>query len=154
MDYIRILNDEVEVIDLADQGPSGPLRERCSMNYSIWGFSNRHDKFFFKHHGDICSVSRKTKKHILGKKMNRKQLKQRLASVVVNENKYPVSADISDCFCPRCGCEKTRGTGNMADYPEVWVRDYCLRCGFLVGTADNSPYIYALEFPENNYEID
>lgn len=116
--------------------------------------NSRHDKFFFKHYGDIRGVSRKTKKYILGRKLNRRQLKQRLAAVLVTKNKYPYSADISDYFCPRCGCEKTKGTGNMAPYPEVWVRDYCLRCGFLVGTVDNSPYVYALEFPEYNYEIE
>lgn len=124
------------------------------MKYKPLGYSNRHERFFFKHYGEISEVSRKTKKYLLGKKMNRRQLKQRLAAVIVTKNKYPKSADISDEFCPRCGCNRTRCTGNMAPEPDVWVQTYCLRCWFLVGTADNSPYVHALECAEWNYEID
>lgn len=124
------------------------------MKYHRPIYANHHEKFFYHHFDVIRSVSRKTKKHILGKKLNKRELKQRLANVIVTRNPYPQSVTLSDEFCPKCGCERTRSTGNMAHYPEVWVRTYCLRCGFLVGTADNSPYVYALEFPEYNYEID
>lgn len=115
---------------------------------------NRHIRhFYFEQSGDIHSVSRKTKKFILGKKMNKRKLKARLAAVDVTKNRYPEPATLSDEFCPKCGCEATRSTGNMAPYPEVWVEEKCLRCGFLVGMADNSPWYRALEFPENNYEL-
>ena len=116
---------------------------------------NRHIRhLYFEQCGDIHSVSRKTKKFILGKKMNKRKLKARLAAVVVTKNRYPEPATLSDDFCPKCGCEATRHTDNMAPYPEVWVKETCLRCGFLIGMADNSPWHHALEFPENNYELD
>lgn len=115
--------------------------------------ANRHEKFLWKH-GDISAVSRKTKKAILGRKMNKHKLSKRLAVVVITRDSRGRVDDISDVFCPKCGCERERGTGNMVAYPEVWIRDYCLRCGFLVGTADNSPYYHALEFEEQGYEID
>lgn len=100
-------------------------------------------------------VSRKTKKKILGNRMGKSKLKQLLDSVQVITNKYPESATILPyMFCPKCGCDKTRSTGNMVDYPELWVRAYCLRCGFLVGEADNSPLVHALECKEWNYKLD
>lgn len=112
-----------------------------------------HVKYFFVNGQDVSLLSRKTKKAIVGKKMNRSKLKKRLAAVVVTENRYPSPATISDEFCPRCGCEGTRSTGNMAPYPEVWVQVFCIRCGFIVGTADNSPWVHALEVAEDNYEL-
>lgn len=33
----------------------------------------------------------------------------------------------------------------MAYHPELWVRHYCLRCGYLVSEADNSPDVHVLE---------
>ncbi|MBU7319026.1 hypothetical protein [Paenibacillus oleatilyticus] len=113
----------------------------------------RHYKFIFKHYGHIEGVSRKTKKAIIGKKMSRKALRKRLAAVVITKDEQSRTVDISDVFCPRCGCDQTRSTGNMTEYPELWVRSYCLRCGFLVCEADNSLEHHALEFPEDNYRI-
>ncbi|MFU1797635.1 hypothetical protein ACM1RC_27475 [Paenibacillus azoreducens] len=115
----------------------------------------RHQTYFYWKHGcDIRSVSRKTKKCIIGTKMSKRKLKERLAAVTVTQNKYPEPATLSDEFCPKCGCDATRHTANMAPYPEVWIQAFCARCGFLVGMADNSPWQYALEFPEYNYELD
>ncbi|MEV2911439.1 hypothetical protein ABNF65_23245 [Paenibacillus larvae] len=113
----------------------------------------RHIGYLYKHFGQIQRVSRKTKKAILGRKLNKREMKKRLANVVVSKNKYPMEATISDRFCPKCGCEKTRSTENMAGYPDLWVRVYCLRCGFLVEQADNSPFYHALEYPEYDYQL-
>lgn len=105
--------------------------------------------FFMKGHG-----SRKTKKAVLGKKISKRDLKMLLSSVKINENKYPESAKILPFeFCPKCGCTETRWTGNMASYPEVWEYTYCLRCGFKVGAADNSPFYHCLEFADDDYRI-
>jgi hypothetical protein len=117
------------------------------------GDMKRHMSYFFKHYGDIRSVSRKTKKAIIGTRISRKKLRERLATVVVTRNKYPEPATISDEFCPKCGCESSRTTENMAEYPEVWVKEFCLRCGFLLGMADNSPWVSCLEFPKEGYVI-
>ncbi|NWL87581.1 hypothetical protein DMN77_08180 [Paenibacillus sp. 79R4] len=111
-----------------------------------------HYKYYCKHES-INWVSRKTKKYILGRKMNKRKLNERLAAVVVEQRPYPEGSLLSDYFCPKCGCDETRSTGNMADYPELWVRSYCMRCGFLVAEADNSPTYFALEYPEYNYEL-
>ena len=97
-------------------------------------------------------LPRKAKKAVLGKKMGKQNLKTRLSKVVITENEYPESADISDVFCPKCGCEVSISTGNMAEYPERYVKGTCARCGFLVWWRDNSPYYHCLEFKESNYE--
>lgn len=102
-------------------------------------------KYLLRHDSDVQMTSRKTKKRILGRKMSNRKLKERLSLVVVTERKYPEPALISDRFCPKCGCDATTSTGNMAEYPELWVKEFCLRCGFLVAIADNSPRIHCLE---------
>ena len=99
-------------------------------------------------------LSRKTKKQFLGRRLSKTKLKKLLNSVQIIQNKYPQAATIlPHKFCPKCGCTKTRSTGNMVEYPELWVRVYCLRCGFLVGEADNSPFVHALECKEWNYKL-
>jgi predicted nucleic-acid-binding Zn-ribbon protein len=106
----------------------------------------RHLKFFYgKHDRYVRGVSRKTKKAMLGKRMGRSELKARISAVTVTVKKYPQAAELSDEFCPKCGCDYSKSTGNMAYYPEEWVRTYCLRCGYLVGEADNSPFVHVLE---------
>lgn len=106
----------------------------------------RHCRFYYnKHSEDIGAVSRKTKKFILGKKMGRASLKRRIKAVEVMVHPYPTEAELSDQFCPKCGCDRTRSTGNMAGWPERYERIYCLRCGYLVCESDNSPYVHVLE---------
>lgn len=112
-----------------------------------------HYKYLPYASGGISVVSRKTKKYILGRKLNKRQLRERIAAVVITRNEYPKEATISDVFCPKCGCDEAESTGNMAGYPELWVRHYCMRCGNLVGEADNSPFCHVLEFPDNNYVL-
>ena len=99
-------------------------------------------------------LPRKAKKAILGKKMGKQNLRARLSKVVVTQNDYPDTASLSDMFCPKCGCDVSVSTGNMAEYPERWVKETCARCGFLVCWSDNSPYYHCLEFKESNYESD
>jgi ribosomal protein S27AE len=99
-------------------------------------------------------VSRKTKKQFLGKRPGKANLNKLLKNVQIIPNKYPQSSTILPYpFCPKCGCTETRNTGNMAEHPELWVRTYCLRCGFLVGEADNSPFVHALECWEFDYQL-
>jgi len=107
---------------------------------------NRHCRHYYnRHNKDVRALSRKTKKFILGKKCGKATLKRRIAAVEVIINKYPQEADLSDRFCPKCGCNAERSTGNMAEYPERWERRYCERCGYLVGESDNSPFVHVLE---------
>jgi hypothetical protein len=105
----------------------------------------RHLLYFFRNDGRVEGLSRKTKKAMLGRKWGKHELRKRIAAVVVTPRPYPETAELSDRFCPKCGCERTRSTGNMVGYPEVWVRSYCLRCGYLVSEADNSPEVHVLE---------
>lgn len=98
-------------------------------------------------------VSRKTKKSFIGTKMTKKDLKARLNVVIAT----PVdrgAPDLSDIFCPFCGCDHSRSTGNMVDHPEVYIKSYCLRCNALVGMADNSYFYHALHYKEFGYQID
>lgn len=106
----------------------------------------RHCRFFYgKKDGHVRLVSRKTKKFFLGRKMGKAKLRQRIKAVTVTEHPYPQEAELSDRFCPKCGCERTRSSGSMSCYPERWERIYCARCGYLVCESDNSPYVHVLE---------
>lgn len=92
-------------------------------------------------------IPRKAKKEILGLKMSKSKLKARIAKLEVKintwENGYQVPY-VEDEFCPKCGCKLAFSTGNMAEYPEVYEKDYCLRCRTLVAMADNSATIHEL----------
>ncbi|KOC33875.1 hypothetical protein [Clostridium botulinum] len=92
-------------------------------------------------------VPRRIKNQILGFKLNENKLRKRIGKLELKidtwANGYKVPY-VEDEFCPKCGCEETYCTGNMAAYPEVWERWYCLRCGVLVAEADNSATIHEL----------
>ena len=100
-------------------------------------------------------IPRKAKKVILGKKMNNAKLRKLLDSVVIGEaaNTMHEIADIKPYpFCPHCGCQSTRCSGNLSVYPEYWGYTYCLRCNKVVGYIDNSPFIHALECKGHDYD--
>lgn len=111
----------------------------------------------WKAHKAISSqrrLPRKMKKLLFGKVIKGRNLKKLLANVTVTQNKYPKQAGIEPYeFCPKCGCVATNQTENMATYPESWIKVFCARCGFLVATQDNSPWMHCLEFSEDNYCI-
>lgn len=92
-------------------------------------------------------VPRKIKKQILGYKLSKSKLRKRIAKLEVKintwSNGYKVPF-VEDEFCPNCGCEGFYSTGEMAEYPETWVRHYCLRCHTLVAEADNSALVHEL----------
>ncbi len=98
---------------------------------------------------------RKAKKAILGLKMSESSVRQLIKTVTIGD---PIKTmyervEISPyAFCPKCGCKEYVGHGNRAAYPEHWESFTCLRCDTLVGYIDNSPFIHALECPENNYD--
>ena len=94
-------------------------------------------------------LSRKCKKLILGKKLSKKQIREMVIRFdVLHHQKHIYEQTVStiEPFCPWCGCTETRSTGNMVEYPELWERVYCLRCGKLVEEADNSTYQHVLEW--------
>lgn len=95
---------------------------------------------------DIATLSRKEKLALIGRKSNKSDIRKRLSKVKVYfTDNYNNGAYISDTFCPKCGCGLTNSTGNMASYPEIYQNDTCMRCGFPMGGADNSPYMSYLE---------
>lgn len=98
------------------------------MNY--W----RHKYFLRLKYGE--KVPRKAKLAILGRKLSKCELRRMITEFNPEENAR---------FCPVCGCYITWQTGNMASYPERWVKEYCLRCQSLVCVSDNSPYVHVLE---------
>lgn len=105
---------------------------------------------------ELSALSRKEKLALIGRKQNKNQIRKRLSKVVVrfNEN-WNDGVDINDMFCPRCGCNTTKSSGNMASYPEVYSRDNCMRCDYEMGWADNSPYVTYLEAEyEGRYDED
>jgi hypothetical protein len=75
-------------------------------------------------------------------------LKERIAKVVIEtinpfDNGYTYQYP-SDDFCPYCGCDISRSTGNMAGYPEDWTQHYCIRCGEMIFESDNGNVWHAL----------
>jgi len=92
-------------------------------------------------------LSRKEKKAILGQKLNKSVLRRRLTRTIVKWNTHDKRAysNISDIFCPNCGCTETYNIHHYVEYPEIWEEHKCLRCDFIICYADNSPFIHYLE---------
>ena len=80
-------------------------------------------------------IPRWAKKQMLGKKLSKTKLRKMIKNYKPGD----------ETFCPYCGCRSTWSTGNMTEYPERYVKEYCLRCGKLVEVSDNSPYYHILE---------
>lgn len=102
------------------------------------------------------TLPRKVKKKILGLKLSKKRLSHLLDSVVVvshSKTMYENPVIKPHLFCPKCGCEEMRGTGNQTIPPEHWEYFHCLRCNWIVGMIDNSPFIHALENKEYGYKL-
>ncbi|SQB33428.1 hypothetical protein [Clostridium cochlearium] len=110
-------------------------------NLNFWRYKTRLE--------DGEKLPRKIKKKILGNKLSKNKIRKRInkleLKVDVWSNGYEVPY-VEDEFCPKCGCEEVYSTGNMAFYPEVYEKMYCLRCGTLVAMADNSAMIHELVF--------
>jgi ribosomal protein S27AE len=103
-----------------------------------------------------CKLPRKIKKIILGEKLSKRELKRKLNTfeiIKLPKTIYEAIEANQDLFCPKCGCELSMSTGNMVEYPELYEKRYCLRCGHLVEMADNSPFHHCLEFPEDGYSL-
>lgn len=98
-----------------------------------------------------AKLPRRIKKALLGKKISGPQLKRLLKQVKIvlykdkHRPSYPHVVIEPYSFCPKCGCDGHRSVNHHVEYPEIWINYYCLRCGFLVASADNSPYIHVLE---------
>lgn len=99
---------------------------------------SHYDKVFYY---EYEKIPRKLKKALFGRVPSKKQLRNRIKNRCA-----------TDYFCPDCGCEFTRSTGNMTEYPEVYEKSYCLRCGRLVCVQDNSLPMHILDDPDF-YEI-
>jgi len=56
--------------------------------------------------------------------------------------------------CPNCGSYFAESTGNIESYPDHYEKWYCDKCNFLVGMIDNSAFVHASEFENNNYKIE
>lgn len=94
-------------------------------------------------------VPRKAKKAVLGYRMSSSKLKRLLKQVVVVKSArtmYERPKILPYAFCPKCGCEHVYGTGNMESYPEHFEYFNCLRCMYLVGMIENSPFYHVLQF--------
>jgi len=85
-------------------------------------------------------LPRKVKKSIFGKRLSKKDIRHLIDNITFNEDGELTSRE----FCPNCGCDFIRGTGNMAYYPEHWENFYCLCCNKLVGSIDNSNFEHVL----------
>ena len=111
---------------------------------------NKLDKVDF----DPQQMPRKVKKEYLGRKFNKNKLRKLLAKVEIVKYESSGSNEVRPySFCPKCGCQTIKYTGNMVEYPERYDKGYCERCGFLVSVSDNSPYMHCLEFKDNDYKI-
>lgn len=112
-------------------------------------------KKLFGYHSAYCGgiefLSRKEKKYYIGTKLNKNKIRRRLAEMIIYIDENGDITDYSDHFCPECGCEVAKSTGNSVPYPEVFERVLCMRCGFLMGEADNSPHHSFFELDDGEY---
>lgn len=76
----------------------------------------RHIRFLDKHDLRISSISRKTKKFMIGRKLNRRSFRAKIAEGVGD-------------FCRECGCDSIVITTASVDHPELVGTYSCLRCG-------------------------
>lgn len=91
-------------------------------------------------------LSRKGKKCIYGKKLNKSQLKKLIARTKVVYDEETNSKRIFPYeYCPNCGCTMLKIRNHHVSYPEVWIDYNCARCGTYVGGQDNSPVFHILE---------
>lgn len=96
-------------------------------------------------------VPRKIRRRILGHKVTKKKLKQMLSSLIITRHPYPKESELSDEFCPKCGCKSLIYYSYEVPYPEVWSELICGRCGFVVGCADNSPFVWTVDDDEGDF---
>ena len=89
-------------------------------------------------------MPRKIKKYILGKKINKSNIKKLIDKLSIETSCSSVNIKPFE-FCPHCGCKETRVEDNGVPYPEIWVDIYCLRCDEWVCGADNSRFHHILE---------
>jgi hypothetical protein len=93
------------------------------------------------------SVPRKYKKQLLGTRKSKSKIKKMISEMKLegtHKTIYDGFGLNKPAFCPDCGCYHIRWTGNMVEYPELYEKGYCFRCGKLVVMADNSPYYHIL----------
>ena len=100
---------------------------------------------FIDSHIDGEKIPRKAKKAIFGKRISKKKLREKIASVRYYEDGVPIHP-----FCPKCGCNMETGTGNMVEYPEHWENFHCVKCRAFVGSIDNGPFVHVLD--KDGYE--
>lgn len=94
----------------------------------------------------LDQLSRKEKLALIGRKQNKNRIIKRLKKSVITI--YKDSTDISDLFCPKCGCSNFTHSGNKAEYPEIYAFSSCIRCHICVGMADNSPMNYYFDIDD------
>ena len=85
-------------------------------------------------------LSRRSKILALGRLVSKSKLRRRIANL-----KILADDSLSDYFCPKCGCVSVTHEDMFAEYPEVWIKNHCLRCRTYVGGQDNSPPFHVLE---------
>jgi len=98
-------------------------------------------------------LPRKVKKWLIGTLMKKSKLKALLKKVYVQDHEEYGPIIRPHEFCPKCGCMETIYVDHGVRYPEIWKDQKCMRCNFIVASADNSRWVHSLECKENNYEI-
>lgn len=94
-------------------------------------------------------MPRKAKKHILGRKIGSATLGKMIKESICTyrpKTMFEMPEFKHGMFCPKCGCTGMTTTGNMTQHPECYEKYHCYRCGYLVGTIDNSPFYHVLEY--------
>jgi transcription initiation factor IIE alpha subunit len=107
---------------------------------------------------DGGKLPRKVKKKLLGLRVSKKDLREQIKNVKIEihnpyNNGYTYDYP-NDTFCPECGCIFTYDTGNIAEYPEEWIKFYCVKCGECIAYRDNGEVWHKLmdykEYDEKN----
>jgi hypothetical protein len=85
-------------------------------------------------------LSRREKVFILGRVVNKTKLRKQIGRVTIDKDN-----NLSEVFCPKCGCYATDFIDMGVEYPEVWTKVYCSRCRKYLGGQDNSRPYHVLE---------
>jgi hypothetical protein len=117
---------------------------RSKQNFNYYGI--------FRYIKAGSRLPRKIKKCVLGYRMSKTQIKKHYNNSVLFVHQYQSSTSLSvDVICPECGCYWTITENHGAEYPEVYITEYCARCHCLIGSADNSPTYLFYECDDNEF---
>lgn len=90
---------------------------------------------------------------MIGKRISKTKLFQKFEKLKIKKYPLTLSDDYGENippYCGLCGCEHTEYLERLCSSTDYWAEMFCLRCGEIVGCADNSPFdVFIFSFKKN-----